>query len=90
MEYDLRAEQYLELENIGIGAFAPLTGFMTEIEFDSVVDCMELPDGEHISIPIVLEGDYETGRLVEKTSEMTLTYQGEAVGILYPGSTYQM
>lgn len=44
-ELELDRDQYLELEKIGLGAFAPLTGFMSGEEFRSVVDTMRLPDG---------------------------------------------
>ena len=36
----INMHQYLELQNIGNGAFSPLTGFMNEDEFTSVVETM--------------------------------------------------
>ena len=43
-----------ELDAIGCGLYSPLTGFMTEVEYDRVVEAMRLPDGEVWAIPIVL------------------------------------
>ena len=51
----INLDQYLELEKISSGAFAPLLGFMTESEFYSVIDTMRLPSGDLFSIPIFLD-----------------------------------
>ena len=37
---NINLDSFLELEKICIGAFDPLTGFMTENEFNSVVEQM--------------------------------------------------
>ena len=88
MELELRVEQYLELDNIGVGVFAPLAGFMTETEFNSVVDHMELPNGAPFPIPIILDiGKDKIGPALN-AAEIILTYQGEMVGGLIPESIY--
>jgi len=46
---DRRSE--LELRKIAIGAYAPLTGFMTEEQLNSVVASMRLPDGRIFPLP---------------------------------------
>ena len=51
---NINLDSFLELEKIGIGAFDPLTGFMTENEFNSVVEQMRLPNGDLFPIPVVL------------------------------------
>ena len=43
-----------ELDAIGCGLYTPLTGFMTEAQYERVVDAMRLPDGTVWSIPVVL------------------------------------
>jgi sulfate adenylyltransferase len=80
--------QYLELEKLAWGAFAPLTGFMTEQEFDSVVDRMRLPDGQVFPLPVVLAVDHETAERVRGADRISLIYQGAAVGSIEPESIY--
>ncbi len=43
-----------DLDLIGVGAFSPLTGFMNEADYRSVVDDMRLANGLVWSIPITL------------------------------------
>ena len=43
-----------DLDLIGVGAFSPLTGFMNEADYRSVVDNMRLANGLVWSIPITL------------------------------------
>mgnify|MGYP001565700273 CR=1 FL=1 len=55
MKLDLNRHQYLEFEKLALGAFRPLSGFMTQSEFDSVVETMRLPGGEVFSLPVILD-----------------------------------
>ena len=50
----INRRQYLELQNLGLGAFAPLNGFMKEEEFNSVVETMRLPSGDVFSLPVMI------------------------------------
>ncbi|WP_195576708.1 sulfate adenylyltransferase [Paenibacillus sp. 1001270B_150601_E10] len=43
-----------DLDLIGVGAFSPLTGFMNQEDYDSVVSSMRLSNGVVWSIPITL------------------------------------
>ncbi|MEM1165380.1 MAG: sulfate adenylyltransferase [Planctomycetota bacterium] len=51
---DLSAKQSCDVEMIAIGAFSPLTGFMGEKDFRSVIDSMKLTSGDIWPIPITL------------------------------------
>ena len=84
----LTKDQYLELEKIGLGAFAPLDGFMTEGAFKSVVADMRLPAGEPFPIPIVLDIDEEQARQIGNGSTLDLCYDGTEVGSISVESVY--
>ena len=43
-----------DLDLIGVGAFSPLTGFMNETDYRSVVENMRLANGTVWSIPVTL------------------------------------
>jgi sulfate adenylyltransferase len=76
---DLSYRQYLELEKIAFGAFAPLTGFMTETDFHSVVETMRLPDGKPFPLPVLL--DIDRAQATRFPSDIVaLRYRGEEVG----------
>lgn len=70
-----------DLDLIGVGAFSPLTGFMTEQDYRSVVDRMRLADGNVWSIPITLGVDQEVARSFAIGQEVALV--GETDGVVY-------
>ena len=84
----LSLRQYLELEKIGLGAFAPLTGFMDEGQFHSVVDTMHLPDNNPFPLPVVLDLDSDSAKTLPRDAPVTLSYNGEEVGQIAVGSVY--
>lgn len=72
-----------DLELIGNGAFSPLTGFMGEADYRSVVDEMRLANGLPWSIPITLSVSREEADRLEIGSEVALADEsGRLVGIL--------
>lgn len=89
-ELEITKSQYLELEKIGFGAFAPITGFMNEEEFHSVVDTMRLPSGEVFPLPITLSVDQETAARLKGAPVVHLIFQGHEVGTLEPQSIFSV
>lgn len=79
-ELVLNKRQYLELEKIGLGAFAPLTGFMSEGDFRSVVADMRLTSGAPFPLPVVLDVGERFADTVPAGSLVRLTYDGGTVG----------
>jgi len=79
---DLSYRQYLELEKLAIGAFAPLTGFMTELEFHGVVDSMRLPDCEPFPLPVVLDVTRPQAATLRGGDTVSLAFRGQHVGEL--------
>ncbi|HEX6221259.1 MAG TPA: bifunctional sulfate adenylyltransferase/adenylylsulfate kinase [Acidimicrobiia bacterium] len=53
--WDLTDRQLCDLELLMNGAFSPLTGFMTRVDYESVRDDMRLGDGTLWPIPITLD-----------------------------------
>jgi sulfate adenylyltransferase len=70
-----------DLDLIGVGAFSPLTGFMNEEDYLSVVDSMRLADGTVWSIPITLAVDEGTAARLIIGEEAALV--GEEDGLIY-------
>ncbi len=58
-ELILDKNQLTEVENIAIGLYSPIEGFMDEIDYYSVINEMRLKDGNIWTIPIVLAVDQD-------------------------------
>ena len=53
--WDLTPRQICDLELLMNGAFSPLRGFLTKIDYDNVLSHMRLADGSLWPIPIILD-----------------------------------
>ncbi len=51
----LNLRQICDFELLTTGVFTPLEGFMTQVEYDSVLDRMRLPSGEIWPVPVCLD-----------------------------------
>lgn len=71
-----------DLELIANGTYSPLTGFLDEENYDSVVEHMRLTNGLAWTIPITLPVSEETARQVEAGEKVKLIYQNEVYGTL--------
>lgn len=70
-----------DLDLIGVGAFSPLTGFMNEADYRSVVADMRLADGTVWSIPITLAVTDSIAGELALGQQVALV--GETDGIIY-------
>ncbi|MFS1514643.1 sulfate adenylyltransferase [Chengkuizengella sp. SCS-71B] len=70
-----------DIDLIGVGAFSPLTGFLNEDDYKSVVENMRLSDGVVWSIPITLGVEKEIAGQLEIGKQAALI--GEQDGIPY-------
>ena len=68
----LTAREVSDLEQILVGGFAPLRGFMTKAQYDTVLRDMRLPTGELWPMPITLAVSGEV-RLPQLGGEASLT-----------------
>ncbi len=70
-----------DLDLIGVGAFSPLTGFLNEEDYESVVNHMRLKNGVVWSIPITLAVTEEQAASLAVGRQAALV--GESDGIVY-------
>lgn len=75
---DLGDRQLCDLELLLNGGFSPLTGFMTQAEYEGVCKDMRLPDGTLWPIPIVLDVTEEFGATLSPGAKLALR-DGEGV-----------
>lgn len=88
VQLDERAVSDLEL--IAIGGFSPLTGFMEQADYASVVDTMRLTNGLPWSIPITLPVSEEVAAPLREGSLIRLDdAKGRFVGVLQLTQKYQ-
>ncbi len=84
----LNRRQFLELEKLAVGAFAPLSGFMTEDELRGVVGSMRLPSGNPFPMPIVLDVTPDVAAAARPGTRVSLTLDGLEVGDVLVESVY--
>src|SRR5690606_5228055 len=70
-----------DIDLISVGGFSPLTGFLDETDYNSVVDHMRLSNGTVWSIPVTLAVDEKTAKQIKPGQQVALV--GEADHVLY-------
>ncbi len=83
-ELHLDRHQYLELEKLGLGAFAPLQGFMNEIEVRSVAEDFRLPNGQVFTIPVILDLSADAAQRLKGLPRISLIFEDVEVGEIIP------
>ncbi|MDD8022607.1 MAG: bifunctional sulfate adenylyltransferase/adenylylsulfate kinase [Paracoccaceae bacterium] len=73
--WDLTARQICDLELLMNGGFNPLKGFMTEADYDGVVESMRLADGALWPMPITLDVNENFAEGVEPGQDIALRDQ---------------
>lgn len=81
-----------DLDLIGVGAFSPLTGFLNEADYRSVVDNIRLADGTVWSIPITLAVEDATAAALSLGEQAALVGEDDQViyGTIRVESIYQV
>jgi sulfate adenylyltransferase len=67
-----------DLEMMAVGALSPLTGFMGERDYRSVLDTMHLEDGLPWTIPVTLSVDADEAKRIGSAGKIGL-YSGDAL-----------
>jgi sulfate adenylyltransferase len=79
-----------DLEMIAIGGFSPLTGFMNQADYNTVVTDMRLANGLPWSIPVTLSvTEEEAARLTEGGLVRLDNSKGEYIGVLELSEKYR-
>ena len=79
----LNKKQLSDIEQIAIGTFSPLEGFMVKSELESVLDTMRLPNGVIWPLPILLDVDIDKGEnIVEGNTVALLDETNDFVGTI--------
>tara|TARA_Y100000590_G_scaffold469645_1_gene658862 strand:+ start:604 stop:2841 length:2238 start_codon:yes stop_codon:yes gene_type:complete len=68
----LNANQQLDIEQIAIGTYSPLEGFMKKSELESVLNSLRLPGGTIWPLPILLDIDKEKSKKINEGDEVAL------------------
>ena len=79
VKIQLSEYQLVDFEQIAIGTYSPLKGFMTRVELDSVLNTLKLPDGIIWPIPIILDVDLEKSKKINEGDEITLTNESNEI-----------
>lgn len=76
-----------DIDLIGTGAFSPLTGFLNELDYQSVIHHMRLADGTVWPIPITLAVESSFAKQLQLNEEIALV--GEADHVIYATLTVE-
>merc|ERR1711920_140170 len=83
---ELNERQACDVFCLASGAFSPLSGFMTETAYSSVVTGMRLPEKQLFGLPVTLDMDDVSG--LKKGDKILLKWAGEDVAVLDAESIY--
>lgn len=88
-EIEIDAMALSDLELIGIGAYSPLEGFLSQKDYEQVVNDMRLASGTVWSIPITLPVSKGTADRLLVGEKARLIYKGEVYGLIQVEDVYE-
>ncbi|MHA1416163.1 MAG: sulfate adenylyltransferase [Candidatus Heimdallarchaeum aukensis] len=86
---ELNERTLADLECIATGVYSPLTGFMTEEDYNSVVETMRLKNGIIWPIPVTLPVDDNFAESLSKGDEIALKWNGIYMGLMTVSDIYK-
>ncbi|MBD3279730.1 MAG: sulfate adenylyltransferase [Candidatus Pacebacteria bacterium] len=86
----LTPDQQQDVVNLAKGLYQPLTGFLTQADFHTVVEKMHLKNGQVWPIPIVLDINQQQKKRFQNQEKLELVGQtGELIAYLHQPEIYQ-
>jgi len=79
----LDQERQMDVEQIAIGTFSPIEGFMGKKDFDGVLNDMRLVNGSAWTIPIILDVSEHTANNLKEGSDVVLCDSEGPMAILH-------
>ena len=79
-----------DLEQIAIGTYSPLNGFMNESELNLVLDEYHLNNGELWTVPVVLDITRSKSKMIKRNDEVMIANQdGKIIGKIEISDIYE-
>ncbi len=89
-KFPLSDRNLADLECIATGVYSPLTGFVTESEYESIVENLRLPNGLAWSIPVTLQMPAAEADKYPLDTDIALVHpNGDIVAVMSVTSKYQ-
>lgn len=73
----------MDAEQIALGTFSPVTGFMNAVELKSVLSTYRLPNGVVWPLPILLQVSKDEAKVLESGKEIALCLKGKGSDDVY-------
>jgi len=87
---EITEETLMDVEQIAIGSFSPLEGFLGKEDLESVTNNMRLANGVVWPLPILLDVTSEIKETLSEGEDISLTLNGEVYAILHLDDIYSI
>jgi len=86
---DVGTRELSDLEMLAVGALSPLTGFVGEADYRSILQTMHLENGLAWTIPVTLSVDADGAKRVGGSDKIALTAGGATIATMEVGEVFR-